>query len=465
MRALLWFSAVLWFACAPASRPRPSFEACEAVPAEVPQPSAAPLHVDGEFFKDTAGRVVLLRGVNLSGDSKLPPFATIQSAGALDPLPGWGLNTLRLLFTWEAFEPSPCGYDEAYLAYYERVVRWAEARGQYVIVDFHQDGFSRFALDGCGEGFPEWAVHSSIPTHAPDNGPRCDGWGVKLTFDSNNLDVWRSFHRDLEGARTRYLAMVSRVAARLSSHPNVIGYEVMNEPWGTDDELHDLYEDVGAAIRAQDPDRILFIPAHALGQNPPKVSHANLVHAPHFYDTSVYLSKAWSGDSVAPPLDRQREVSRSWNSPMLLGEFGAHEGARDEAAYLEAIYTWLDERFVSGTQWNYTPGWTPTAKDNFDAEDYSIADDTGTLRAGLFKPRPSPQKTAGVPIAFQRTKDGFTYRWKNEPALGATELFVLEGQVPTEQLGVSCLTFGHTLSCVGNDAGEVSVSVKSPATP
>jgi endoglycosylceramidase len=304
-------------------------------------------------------------------------------------------------------------------------------------------------------------VLSSIATHTPDNGPRCDGWGVKLTFDSANLDIWRGFHRDLEGARTRYLAMVGRVAARVSSHRNVIGYEVMNEPWGTDDELHDLYEDVGAAIRARDPDRILFMPAHALGQNPAKVSHGNIVHAPHFYDSSVYLSKAWSHESPRVPLDRLRAVSQSWESPMLLGEFGAHEGARDEAAYLEAIYSWLDDRFVSGTQWNYTPGWTPEAKDNFDAEDYSIADDTKTLRPGLFTPRPSPQKTAGVPISFLRTGTGFTYRWRLDPSLGATELFVLEGQSVTEQVGVSCRRTAQTLSCVGPEAGEVGVTVSN----
>lgn len=145
---------------------------------------------------------------------------------------------------------------------------------------------------------------------------------------------------------------------------------------------------------------------------------------------------------------------------MLLGEFGANEGTRDEAAYLEAIYTWLDARFVSGTQWNYTPGWTPTAKDGFDLEDYSITDDSGALRPGLFEARPFPQKTAGVPISFQRDAHGFICRWQYEPSPGSTELFVLEGQEVAEQTGVTCLHLEHTLSCTGTEAGEVSVVVK-----
>ncbi len=452
---------VLVSACQAPGRAPPSFAACDAVVPEVARPSPAPLHADGAYFKDAAGRVVLLRGVNVSGDAKVPPFSALRSEADLDPLPRWGLNTLRLLFTWEAFEPRPCEYDDDYLRSIEREVSWAEARGLYVIIDFHQDGYSRFSLDGCGEGFPQWAVLSSMATHPPDNGPRCDGWGVKLTFDSANLDLWRGFHRDLEGARTRYVQMVGRVAARLSSHHAVIGYEVLNEPWGQLEDLHDLFEDVGRAIRAQDPDRLLFIPAHALGLNPPRVSLENIAHAPHYYDNGVYLSKAWAGGSVSDPLDSLRAVSQSWGSPMLLGEFGANEGTRDEGAYLEAIARWLDERFVSGTQWNYTPGWTPTAKDGFDAEDYSIADDSQTLRAGLFVPRPYPQKTAGTPITFRRDAHGFTYRWQHEPTLGATELFVLEGQQLVEQSGVAltCVRGERTLTCTSAEAGEASLTV------
>ena len=427
---------------------------------ELARPAVAPLHTDGDFFKDVTGRVVLLRGVNLSGNAKLPPFAATRSDADLDPLPGWGLNTLRLLYTWEAFEPHPCEYADDYLASIERTVSAAEARGLYVIIDFHQDGFSRFTLGGCGEGFPQWAVLSSLSTHAPDNGPSCDGWGVKLTFDGANLDVWRGFHRDTEGARTQYLKMVSRVAARLSSHPNVIGYELINEPWGQTWELHDLFEDVGTAIRAQDPARLLFVPSHTLGYNPPRVSHQNIAHAPHYYDNGVYLSGAWGGGSVSGPLNQALAVAKSWGAPMLLGEFGANEGTTGEVGYIEAIYTWLDANFVSGTQWNYTPGWTNEAKDGFDAEDFSIVDDSLALRA-LFTPRPSPQKTAGTPLEFRRGAHGFTYRWLHDPTLGATELFVLEGQQLVSQSGVAmrCERSGHLLSCSGDDAGEASITL------
>ncbi|MCC6806098.1 MAG: cellulase family glycosylhydrolase [Deltaproteobacteria bacterium] len=459
MRAHTMIIVALVAACQ--SRPKPSFDQCAAITNEISAPTPAPLHADGPYFKDELGRVVLLRGVNVAGDSKVPPFMTITDASQLDPLPGFGLNVVRLLFTWEAFEPSPCTYDEAYLAYFERVTSWAGARGLYVIVDFHQDAFSRFSIDGCGEGFPEWAVLSSLPTHAPDNGRACEAWGIKMVFDSTHLDTWTAFHRDLEGARTRFLAMVSRVAARMSSHPNVIGYDVLNEPWGQSYELHALFEDIGTAIRAQDPERILFIPPQALGSSGaanivPRVSHTNIAHSPHYYDAAIVVFKAWHGAGVGPPLDGMLQTATEWNAPMLLAEFGAGVSIGSAAAYIEAFYAWLDERFVSGTQWNYTPGWTADRKDGWNTEDFSITGAGLALRKELFTPRPYPQKTAGVPIAFRRHGRGFTYRWTHDPSLGATEIFAPDGNIQSE--GVRCVRVESLLSCTG-EAGEAVVTV------
>ena len=64
----------------------------------------APLWAQGGYFYDSRGGIVMLRGVNMSGDSKVPPFHSVTHPGELDALQQWGMNVIRLLFIWEAFE-------------------------------------------------------------------------------------------------------------------------------------------------------------------------------------------------------------------------------------------------------------------------------------------------------------------------------------------------------------------------
>lgn len=432
------------------------------------------LHVDGRFFKDQAGRVVLLRGVNATGDAKVPPFQTLTRPELLDPLPLLGINVLRLLFIWEAFETDRCHYQEAYLQYYEQVVRWAEARGLYVIVDFHQDAFSRYAVDGCGEGFPKWAVLSDSAFSAPDNSSACETWGYKMAIYPSHHNSWSDFHQDKEGVRSRYVEMVKKVADRMARHRNVIGYDLINEPWGSEGELLSLFTSVSLAIRSRHPRAILFMPAHTLigagfiANRMERPDFRNIAYAPHFYDAGVMGLKRWFGNSPARWLDQIKTKSEDWQVPMLLGEFGAPASTIKADEYLEAIYQWLDAEFVSGAQWNYTPGWTEEKKDGWNAEDFSIVDGSGQLRRMLFEPRVYPQKTAGVPLSFKRSDGGFKYSWNNDPKLGETQIFIPAHYQDHKKLhrtgpastGATCQFRLHQLSCRSARAGLINIALE-----
>lgn len=457
--SLTWISG-----CLPPEPPQ--YETCAVPGYGAPTAASAPLHADGRYLKDADGRVVLLRGVNATGDAKVPPFTAVNDPAIFDPLPGWGINSVRLLFTWEAFEPTRCNYDDDYLAYYEQAVEWAAERNLYVIVDFHQDAYSRFNVNGCGEGFPEWSVTSAITKAAPDNSAACASWGSAMITDLAMQTSWSHFHSDREGARTRYLDMVKAVAERLSDHPNVIGYEIMNEPWGTDKQLNALINDVGTAIRDRHPSAILFVPAHALVSGGVKQNtlaqpaHANIIYSSHYYDPSVYF-KNWSGAPLDPPLGKALAKANGWNAPLIMSEFGAPADTLNVTGYMEAYYDWLDANFVSGTQWSYTPGWTPELKDGWNAEDFSIVDDSGQLRTALFVPRPYPQYTAGTPGQFERTENGLSYRWQNNVALGTTEIYLPSGYADGKTLAIdgdaSCSLQTQKLTC--NSTGDTEITV------
>lgn len=306
-------------------------------------------------------------------------------------------------------------------------------------MDFHQDAYSRFSLQGCGEGFPAWAVTPNVRRAQPLNDERCRQWGISTLLDPEHYVTWRDFHRDTFGAQTRFLAMVREVSDRVSRHSNVIGYDLINEPFGLGDELPRLFDRIGAVIRERDPERILFIPgtpaipfiSRPTGDAP---EPRNAAFAPHHYDFGVMQTRVWWRNSPAPALDRLKAEADARHLPMLLGEFGAPADTYGAADFMDAVYDWLDSRLVSGLQWAWTSRWSPQSKDGWNAEDLSIVDAEGKLRPQVFRPRPAPQVTAGTPLNFQRSASGFTFGWENLPALGDTRIFLPQGYAHGKQL-------------------------------
>lgn len=148
-------------------------------------PNPAECNSETEFKQFVLGRDVLLRGVNLSGNTKLPmgtathlpqdfakmkdseyckngitfvgrPFPLEEADEHLARLARWGFNALRFIITWEAVEHAgPGEHDEAYLAYVEAVIEKCGPHGLYVFIDPHQDVWSRFTG---GSGAPAWTL-------------------------------------------------------------------------------------------------------------------------------------------------------------------------------------------------------------------------------------------------------------------------------------------------------------------
>jgi endoglycosylceramidase len=389
----------------------------------------AALHADGAFLRDDAGGAVILRGVNATGDAKVPPFRPLADATTLDPLPRLGANVVRLLFIWEAFEPQPGAYDQSYLDYYAGVAHAAGQRGLYVVVDFHQDAFSRFNIGGCGEGAPQWALPPTVTPATPDNGAGCADWQKRVLADADLKTTWDAFYADSYGARTRFLAMIGQVASALSSEPAVIGYDLLNEPGGDEPtQIAPLQQDEAKVLRAAHPAAILFVSpsvATSAGKQTllPRPTFDDFVYAPHFYDPVQVLAHSWSGSDESASFAQMSAKAAEWNVPLFLGEWGAPPSTDQVDGLIDAFGTQLDATLASSTQWAYTPGWTPDKLDGWNLEDYSIVDDKGAPRAN-FVARPYAQRLAGTPTSVVVAAQSLDVTWQNDPGAGATALFV-----------------------------------------
>ena len=455
-------------------------------PAAAPPASRLGLRVSGRHFVDESGRIVVLRGVNLAGNSKVPPFRPNADGADLDRMVELGINVIRLVFIWEAFEPTRGVYDDAYLQEMAQIARHAAARGIRTIVDIHQDGFSRHASRGSGSGFPPWAISPRGKASKPDNGPNCKNWPLLMATDPTTHRSFDDFYANVNGVRDRYLAMLARIGTQFASTPGVIGYDLLNEPWGDEEkDLAPLYHDAASVIRIVHPSAILFLEGHittngGLSSKLPRPKFENVAYAPHYYKPSAMVLNRFNGSTLAirKAFDVMTSQAISWNAPLLLGEFGLDATAYQADSYVASLYDHLDLSLASGTQWNFTPDWTPERKDGWNDEDFNILDPTTLRPRPNFRPRPYPRAIAGTPARFGFSPEGGTQggafvelNWEHAPERGHTELFIPRDLFPwastviTASPGITCVwdPARQLLTCRASKPAQTTLRIDGPA--
>lgn len=228
-----------------------------------------------------------------------------------------GCNVVRIPFNYRHFEAddSPFEYQGEGFDLLDRVIGWARGLELYVILDLH-----------AVQGWQNRGWHCDNPCRWPHF------FGQKL-FEDRAVALWQE------------------LARRYRGDPTVAGYNLMNEPDADEVAwLNHFYRRVTKAIRAIDPDHILFLEGNHYSQqfeelDPP--FDRNSVYSSHNYAEPALEDLAYPGDIGGVFYDRARleaeyrtraEFMRRHGVPNWVGEFGAiFSGGKQDAFRLTVL--------------------------------------------------------------------------------------------------------------------------------
>lgn len=374
-----------------------------------------------ESIVDGQGRIVLYHGVNASNYSKSSedhqPWQTREDFARLNE---WGFNLVRLLIFWEAVEPSSGSYDDKYMAAVLERVQWLQELGIDVLLDLHQDLYNRkFG----GNGFPDWTVD--------DGGypfTMREPWNLNY-LEPAVLTCYDRFWRS-EVLKTSYVEMLRYVYSKVDKLPNVIGLEIMNEPWpliGAGFEkyvLTDFYESIEkmkAANHYQLPlyfEAAIFTSAgipSGLRYTPQSAA----VYSAHYYDPFCHEGKPYSEFGrwlMKTALYRRIAEAHRAGTPLMYTEFGISPDVTDYDDFLNDLIGLMDTYQVSWTYYTYDKG---------TGDSFGLIDDSGNTRPNIDPLiQIYPQRIAGKNASWRREANRFTLMYDGMDTPAPTVIFV-----------------------------------------
>ncbi len=316
--------------------------------------------VDSHRLLDEWGREITVRGINARIEG-LFDVTFDDGRIALEPIPEftrqdaeamvrYGFNVLRLPVSWSGLEPHEGEFSERYFEKLDDVINLCREAGLYVLVDFHQDAYSKEIGE---DGAPLWAI-------VPPPQQLLEGPLENLTerrFSEQVFNAFQGFFENQAGVQDKFLPVWKRVVGRYADRAEVIGFEPMNEPFvshfdPSQQVLYDFYYKLLPAMRALDDKHSLWMEPDVVrnfGNSAPLLSapfpDSNIVYAPHIYPSGVQAStyaqwKSWLDENYS----NMKTEANSWGGALVVGEWGAHPDSAQSEGYIraqqEAAETW-----------------------------------------------------------------------------------------------------------------------------
>jgi aryl-phospho-beta-D-glucosidase BglC (GH1 family) len=318
-------------------------------------------------FTDRDGRPVVLRGFDLIAS---------QAPGVWSEAVELGANFVRIPVSWSEVEPvSPTSghhWNTRLLGAIDREVAYFRRHGVSVLLDFHQFRWSPY-FDPAADGIPAWFYEAR-------DYPRSS-----TGKDQAIADWWT----DQAGLRA-YTSFAVMMAARYRSYPNVIGYELFNEPaTGALGENHAATQAVLSwearlreAIRDVDPLRTIFVQTrgggdlgladadfgvfgslenlaidfHSYFNGEPGTGYSadGEQWVPDWEGTHIHSSVTYAGaeEKQAEFLEVPVAKARELGVPLLVGEWGVPNDAIGGTVYQRQMLRLFSRTGVSWARWD-----------------------------------------------------------------------------------------------------------------
>ncbi|HWJ96528.1 MAG TPA: cellulase family glycosylhydrolase [Acidimicrobiales bacterium] len=426
-----------------------------------------------QYIADQQGRALQFRGMNVKTEHPAADASDQLLADAAKR----GFNLLRLSVYWDEMEPSDDAWNEAYFAEVQTVLERAEAHGIWVVLTMHQDNFNtKFG----GKGMPDWVTDDEGLPFEPQ-----DVWFLNA-LQPALMEAWENLY-ERPAFRAAQIDAWQEIVTRFHQDPAVIGYDLLNEPFGKirdgenlvtaierfeTTQLTPMYQRLTTAIRAIEPKQWVFVEAPnqaSLGIRTwlGAIDGGNIAFFPHLYDSSIESATYTPGgevkydpkffDTYGGVIDVYPDAH---HVPVLFGEWGvAHPEAKGMDQFVADAIGLMEDH---GSGWTMFNGCRGTGYCPFDAE--------GNDRPGIGQiVQPYAQAIAGAPTSFHWDADAKTLIvvFTDGAATGTTDLVVPTGTVYPDGWVVETSDADGTWSstaAVGLDPNVEVVSVSVAAT-
>jgi endoglycosylceramidase len=392
-----------------------------------------PVGHHGRWLTDSHGRVVLLHGVNLVAKGTESPaqrgFGDDDAAWLADN----DFDVVRLGLVAADVMATPGVVDTAYLDSFQSTVNQLTARGLLVLVDLHQDGWGPTLGS---DGFPDWMTltHGATNTHTDFPLYYITNPAIQAAFES----FWgNETGPGSVNLQDRVGAIFAALAGRFAANPNVLGYDLINEPWPGNSysdcitppggcptldhgRLDPYYARMATAIRAEDPSHLVFGEPWVLfnfGRAPTNIS------LPGGDAQSGMSFHVYPLDPALEPtvLDYARTWSTATGGALLDSEFGATQ----DTTAVNRLVDETDAALIPWIWWSYDEEIVP---------DLNRPPGGANLRGPVTDAlvRPHPVLVAGTPASldYDEAAHTMTFSYSTASAGAALDDPTTEVEVP-----------------------------------